>query len=95
MADNDEEEDAEPAVELGDGVTVQGAPLSRVAARMTWPMEKSALIERAGAEEIRTADGPVSLEALLETVDDTYFGSQQHFVEAVREELPSGPITTE
>lgn len=95
MAESDEEEPAEPAVELGDGTPVDGAPLSRIVARLTWPMEKSAILARVGDEAIRSAEGPVTIESLLADVDDTYFGSRQHFVDAVREHLPSGPVSSE
>lgn len=94
MADPEEEEPG-PAVALGEGEPVDGAPLSRLAARLTWPMEKSAVRERLGEETVRSAGGPVELAALLDGVDDTYFGSRQHFVDAVREHLPSGPVATE
>lgn len=96
MADTDDaEEAAEPAVELGDGEAVAGAPLSRLAARLTWPIEKSEVLERLGEEPVRTADGPVDLATLLEPVEDTYFGSRQHFEDCVREHLPTGPVPTE
>ncbi len=95
MAESDEEVEEGPAVPLGEGDPVQGAPLSRLAARLTWPMEKSAIIERLGEEEIRTADGPISLGDVLGSVDDTYFGSRQHFTDAVRAQLPDGPVSTE
>lgn len=92
---SDDEEEEEPAVELGEASTVEGAPLSQVAARHTWPKEKSEIVERDGHVEIRSADGPLELSELLETVDDTYFASQRHFVEVVREQLPPGPVATE
>lgn len=96
MADNeDEAEEDEPAVELGDGPNVEGAPLSRLAARLTWPIERSEVLERLGDEPVRTADGPIALGDALEDVEDTYFGSRQHFEEAVREALPAGPVATE
>ncbi|ERH13413.1 MAG: hypothetical protein J07HB67_02452 [halophilic archaeon J07HB67] len=38
MSDDD---DTEPAVTLGDGPDVEGAPLARVASRLTWPQERS------------------------------------------------------
>ncbi|MFW6448858.1 MAG: DUF5789 family protein [Halobacteriota archaeon] len=91
----DEADEAEPAVELGPGATVEGAPLARVAARQTWPKEKSEIIERDGHVEIRTAAGPVELAEVLSAVDDTYFASERHFTEAVREQLPAGPVPTE
>lgn len=95
MADNDDDTEAEPAVTLGDGPSVPGAPLSRLAARLTWPMEKSAVRDRIGDEPVRTAEGPVALASVLDEVDDTYFGSRQHFESAVRDQLPTGPVATE
>ncbi len=91
---SEDEEEAEPSVELGEGQAVDGAPLSRVAARQTWPKEKSEIVERDGAIEIRSANGPVPLDELLEQVDDTYFASQRHFIDAVRDVLPTGPVET-
>ncbi len=38
---SDEDEDAEPAVSLGEHTPVEGAPLARVSSRLTWPKEKS------------------------------------------------------
>lgn len=91
MAETDDEGD-EPAVELGTDEPVPGAPLSRVAARQTWPKEKSEIVDRDGSIEVRSADGPIPLGDLLEDVDDTYFASRRHFVEAVRDRLPDGPV---
>ncbi|MFP4590970.1 MAG: DUF5789 family protein [Halobacteriales archaeon] len=91
----DEDDETEPAVELGAEATVAGAPLARVAARQTWPKEASEIVERDGDVEIRTADGPVALAEVLDAVDDTYFASERHFTEAVREHLPVGPVPTE
>lgn len=93
MADDDEA--AGPEVELGSGPTVEGAPLARVAARQTWPKEKSEIDARDGDVEIRSAEGPIPLSDLLADVEDTYFASERHFTEAVRERLPTGPIATE
>jgi len=93
MSEEDEEE-SEPAVELGSGPDVEGAPLSRVAARQTWPKEKSEILERDGDALIRSADGPIALSALLADVEDTYFSSQRHFIGAVEEHLPQGPVET-
>ena len=47
MADEaDEEPEAEPAVELGTETPVEGQPLARVAARLTWPHEVSRIDSR-------------------------------------------------
>lgn len=96
MADTDDEDaPEEPAVELGDGPTVEGAPLSRLTGRLTWPIERSEILERLGDERIRSAEGPIELADALEDVEDTYFGSRQQFESAVREQLPDGPVVTE
>lgn len=93
MAEDDEEA-AEPTVELGAGEPVEGAPIARIAERLMWGMEKSAIIERAGDTEIRTPDGPRDLADILETVDQTYFSTRQDFLAAVREEIGDGPVPT-
>ena len=36
MADDEDEEEDGPVVELGEGKAVEGAPLARVASRLTW-----------------------------------------------------------
>lgn len=95
MSDDDADEGDEPAVELGEGTPVEGAPLARLAARYTWPMEKSAIRERDGTTEVRTADGPMALGEALDGVEDTYFGTRRQFLDAVREQMPAGPVPTE
>lgn len=94
MSDTDEEEATEPAVELGSQTPVEGVPLAQLAARYTWPIEKSEILDRHGDTEIRTADGPMPLADALDPVDDTYFASQRHFIDAVTSALPSGPVPT-
>lgn len=89
------EEDAEPAVELGDGDPVEGAPLARVASRLTWPQEKSEIDRKEGATVIRTPDGPQELTVVLEAVDTTYFARRQEFMTAIRDAIGTGPIPTE
>jgi len=39
--DAEDEEAEEPAVELGEGASVEGAPLARVVARLHFPLQKS------------------------------------------------------
>lgn len=93
--DGDEDEDAEePAVELGEGATVEGAPLARVASRLTWPIERSDVDRRERGTVIRTPDGPQELSAVLDEVDIPYFASRQEFVGAVREVIGVGPVPT-
>ena len=94
MAD-DEEEDEGPAVELGDGEPVEGAPVARVASRLTWPIERSEIERKEGDVEIRTPEGPRTVSSVLVETDVTYFERRGEFVEAVREAVGVGPITTE
>ncbi len=92
-AEDSEEEDG-PAVELGDGPAVEGAPISRIAARFQWGREKSAIVAREGETTIRTPEGPRPLQDVLEDVDDTYFPTRQEFVAAVRNVVGQGPVAT-
>ena len=94
MADDDEA-DAEPTVQLGDGRAVDGAPIARVAARLTWPQTHSDIVDKVGETEIRTPDGPQRLDELLEPVETSYFDRRQTFVEAVFEEIGREPVATE
>lgn len=93
--DTDEDEAAEPAVELGEQTPVEGAPLARVASRLTWPLQQSEVIRREGESVLRTPDGPMKLSVVLEDVDVTYFESRHEFEEAVRAVIGTGPIPTE
>jgi hypothetical protein len=90
--DNDEE--SEPAVELGDGEPVEGAPVARVASRLTWPIERSSVVEKEGEAVVRTPDGPRELSTVLADVDVTYFERRQEFTDAVRTAVGEGPIPT-
>ena len=94
MADDDTEEEAEPAVELGDGPAVEGAPLARVASRLTWPQEKSRVLDKEGDATIRTPDGPRELSDVLSEIDTTYFDRRQTFVETVEDAIGRGPVRT-
>lgn len=94
MADDSEEEAEEPAVELGDGPDVEGAPLVRVASRLTWPQEMSRIVDKEGDAVIRTPDGPRDLDTVLDEVDETYFDRRQSFLEEVRDEIGHGPVET-
>jgi hypothetical protein len=91
----DSDEEAEPAVELGDGPAVEGAPISRIAARFQWGREKSAIVAREGETAIRTPTGPRPLADVLDAVDATYFPTRQAFVAAVRDAAGQGPVATE
>ncbi|PSQ08493.1 hypothetical protein BRC95_03315 [Halobacteriales archaeon QS_5_68_33] len=93
MAD-DEEEDEGPAVELGNGEPVEGAPLARVASRLTWGKEKSYIVDREGDAVIRTPDGPRELADVLNEVDVPYFESRQEFTDEVRAVVGTGPVPT-
>jgi hypothetical protein len=92
MAENDEDE--APAVELGEGPAVEGAPVARVASRLTWPQEASRISEKEGDAVVRTPDGPRELDAVLEEIDETYFDTRQTFVEAVHDAVGRGPVQT-
>jgi len=94
MAD-DEEPDAEPTVQLGEGRSVEGAPVARVAARLTWPQTHSDIVAKVGETEIRTPDGPEPIASVLESVDDTYFDRRQTFVNAVFDTIGREPVATE
>ncbi|WP_372910175.1 DUF5789 family protein [Salinigranum sp.] len=94
MAD-EEEEPEEPLVELGEGEAVEGQPLARVASRLTWPHEKSRVVEKEGESVVRTPDGPQSLADVLADVDVTYFDTRQSFVAAVIEAVGDAPVQTE
>jgi len=93
--DESEAEEEEPAVELGEGTAVEGAPLARVAARLTWPKERSRIAEQEGDASIRTPDGPRVLRDVLEETETTYFDSRQTFVDAVEDVVGRGPVQTE
>ena len=92
MADDNEE--SEPAVELGPGSPVDGAPVARVASRLSWPQRKSNVIRKEGETVIRTPDGPQRLADVLEAVDTTNFVRRQAFVDAVQGIVGTGPIPT-
>jgi hypothetical protein len=94
MADDNNDED-EPAVELGDGEPVEGAPLPRVASRLTWAQQKSEVVRKEGDSVIRTPDGPQQLDEILEDVDIPYFETRREFEDAVRDVIGSGPVPTE
>jgi hypothetical protein len=94
MADEDESED-EPAVSLGEGAEVEGAPVARVAARLMWGIEKSEIDAREGDTVVRTPDGPQELAAVLDDIDETYFATRQEFTEAVDAAVGTGPVPTE
>jgi len=89
----DNDEDA-PAVELGEGEPVEGAPLARVASRLHYAIEKSAVVRREGDTEIRTPDGPRELRELLDEGDEVYFDTRQAFETAVRDGIGTGPVPT-
>ncbi|GGN85782.1 MULTISPECIES: DUF5789 family protein [Haloarcula] len=94
MSDDDSEEEA-PAVELGEGPDVEGAPLARVTARLTWGIEHSTVVDREGDTTIRTPDGPQELAVVMEDVDVPYFTDRHEFEAAVREVIGTGPVPTE
>lgn len=92
MAEEDEED--APTVELGEGAPVDGAPLARVASRLSWPRSQSDVVVQEGETLIRTAEGPQTVESILEDVETPYFGTRQEFVNAVRDVIGYGPVPT-
>jgi len=91
----DEEESEGPVVELGEETPVEGQPLARVAARLTWPHEKSRIEAQEGDSVVRTPSGPQELSKILAEVDETYFDSRQTFVDLVTDVVGDGPVQTE
>ena len=91
----DEEAEDEPAVELGTETPVEGQPLARVAARLTWPHEVSRIADQEGDSVIRTPSGPQTVSTVLAEVDETYIDSRQAFVTAVRDVIGTAPVETE
>jgi len=90
----EDEDDTEPAVELGEGEPVEGAPLARVASRLTWPQEASNVRRKEGSATVRTPDGPRTLDSVLDDVDETYFDTRRTFLSAVRSVIGTGPVAT-
>ena len=96
MSDEEpDEEEAAPAVELGEGTSVEGVPIARVASRLTWPQERSEVVRKEGDVVIRTPEGPQPLSAVLEAADTSYFATRQAFLSAVRAVVGVGPVPSE
>ena len=95
MSDDESEAEEEPAVELGEGAAVEGAPLARVASRLTYPQERSRIVEKEGDATIRSPDGPKTLADVLEATDVSYFESRREFTAAVEDVVGRGPVQTE
>jgi hypothetical protein len=95
MSDDSDEETQEPAVELGEGETVNGAPLARVASRLTWPKKQSEVVAKEGETTIRTPDGGTTLADALSGVNVAYFESRKEFTDAVFDAVGRGPVETE
>ena len=94
MSDTDEEEAEGPAIELGEGDPVEGAPIARVASRLHYAIGKSEIDRREGETTIRTPDGPRELSSVLEETDEVYFDTRRSFEVAVREVVGTGPVPT-
>lgn len=92
---SDEEDEAAPAIELGEAEPVPGAPLARVASRLSWPRAKSDVLAQEGETTVRTAEGPQPLATILEEVETPYFGTRREFVADVREVIGYGPVSRE
>ncbi|MFB6110634.1 MAG: DUF5789 family protein [Halodesulfurarchaeum sp.] len=92
MAEDTDEEDE---VELGSGPAVEGAPIARVAERLTWAIQKSEIDRKEGETVIRTPEGPRELTEILDVVEETYFPTRQAFREAIDPVIGNEPIPTE
>ncbi|NUE02181.1 hypothetical protein HUB97_06730 [Halorubraceae archaeon YAN] len=92
---SDDEAEEGPAVELGTGQAVSGAPLARVASRLTWPATKGAIEAQEGDSIIRTPDGPTELHEILTELETTYFDRRQTFITEVTEVIGRGPVLTD
>ncbi|WP_254537299.1 DUF5789 family protein [Halomarina litorea] len=92
--DEQEEEESGPVVELGDREHVDGAPLARPLARLHYGIERSEVVRRVGDVEIRTPDGPRTIEDALSEVDHTYFPTKEDLHGALREVVGHGPVPT-
>lgn len=85
-------EENDSSVELGEHHPVAGAPLARVADRLTWPIERSTVHDREGDTEVRTPNGPRPVAELLVESDTDYFPTREAFVDALEAVIDSGPI---
>lgn len=94
MSDNGEEEEEVPVVELGDGPDVEGAPVSRVASRLFFPIEESEVLRREGETTVRTPDGPQTVADVLEQSDEVYFETNADLVNTVRSVVGTSPVPT-
>ncbi|WP_435074890.1 DUF5789 family protein [Halorubrum sp. HHNYT27] len=95
MSDNEEAEESEPAVELGDGPDVAGEPIVRVASRLTWPAKRSDVVAQEGDAAVRSPDGPRDLDDVLADSEVPLFESRSEFVAEVEELVGRGPVATE
>lgn len=96
MADESEngEDEAGPAVELGEGESVEGAPLGRITARFHFGIERSEILRREGDTVIRTPDGPRELQDVLAESDETYFVKRADLERTLRDIIGHGPVPT-
>jgi hypothetical protein len=95
MSDNEEAEESEPAVELGDGPDVAGEPIARVASRLTWPAKRSDVVAQEGDAAVRTPEGPRDLDDVLAESEVPLYESRSEFVADVEELAGRGPVATE
>lgn len=89
-----EDERQEPAIELGEGEPVEGAPLARVTSRLHYGIEHSEVRRREGDAVVRTPDGPRELGDILDETDETYFDTRRALGGAVREVIGDAPVPT-
>lgn len=92
--DTDDAEADDLAVELGEGESVEGAPLARVLARLHFGIAASEVRRREGDTVVRTPDGSRELGDVLAETEETYFPRREALADAVREVIGSGPVPT-
>ena len=92
MAEDDEDE--EPAVELGEGPDVEGVPLVQVTHRLHYGIERSEVERREGDAVIRTPEGPRELGDVLAGTGETYFETRRALEETVESVVGTGPVPT-
>jgi len=96
MGDTDgDEAESQPAVELGEGPTVLGEPVARVASRLTWPAARSDVRAQEGDTVVRSPDGPRELNAVLADSTVPLFESRSDFLAEVKDRVGRGPVATE
>jgi len=70
-------------VKLGEYEHAEGAPLSQVSSRLSWPNERERIRQQEGNSTIRTLDVPQCVEQILNEIDTSYFPCQREFEQSI------------